>query len=110
VELFTGLVFVTLPLAFSYHIAHNLNHLVREGTGLQALLLNPLGTDTQALTMLEKHDRHFDMLISPGSNIRIFPQENRFRLESDGENLGFGPFEFTVLPRALKVVIGEKNF
>jgi diacylglycerol kinase family enzyme len=45
-----------------------------------------------------------------GSNIRIFPQENRFRLESDGENLGFGPFEFTVLPRALKVVIGEKNF
>ncbi len=62
--LFTGLVFVTLPLAFAYHIAHNLNHLVREGTGLQALLMNPLGTDTQALTMMEKHERHFDMLIS----------------------------------------------
>lgn len=62
--LFTGLVFMTLPLAFAYHIAHNLNHLVREGTGLQTLLLNPLGTDTQALTMMEKHERHFDMLIS----------------------------------------------
>ena len=63
-ELFTGLVFVTLPLAFSYHIAHNLNHLVREGVGLQALFLNPLGTGTQPLTMMEKHARHFDMLIS----------------------------------------------
>ncbi len=63
-ELFTGLVFVTLPLAFSYHIAHNLNHLVREGAGLQALFLNPLGIDTQPLTMMEKHERHFDMLIS----------------------------------------------
>ena len=63
-DLFTGLVFVTLPLAFAYHIAHNLNHLVREGSGLQALFLNPLGTNTQALTMMEKHERHFDMLIS----------------------------------------------
>lgn len=63
-ELFTGLVFVTLPLAFSYHIAHNLNHLVREGAGLQALFLNPLGIDTLPLTMMEKHERHFEMFIS----------------------------------------------
>ncbi len=63
-ELFTGFVFVTIPLAFSYHIAHNLNHLVREGGGLYALLLNPLGIDTLPLTMMEKHQRHFDMLIS----------------------------------------------
>ena len=62
--LFTELVFVTLPLAFAYHIAHNLNHLIREGSGFQAILLNPLGTDTQALTMMEKHERHFHMLIS----------------------------------------------
>jgi polyferredoxin len=62
--LFTGLVFITLPLAFAYHIAHNLNHLVREGAGLFALFLNPLGTDTLPLTMMAKHNRHFDMLIS----------------------------------------------
>jgi hypothetical protein len=63
-ELFTGLVFVTLPLAFSYHIAHNLNHLVREGSGLYELFMNPLGKETLPLTMMEKHQRHLDMLIS----------------------------------------------
>jgi polyferredoxin len=63
-NLFTGLVMITLPLAFTYHIAHNLNHLVREGTDLLSIFLNPLGTDTLALTMMEKHQRHFDMLIS----------------------------------------------
>ena len=63
-NLYTGMVLVTLPLAFAYHIAHNLNHLVREGTGLLALFLNPLGIGTQPLTSMEKHQRHFDMLIS----------------------------------------------
>ncbi|HEB56279.1 MAG TPA: 4Fe-4S binding protein [Gammaproteobacteria bacterium] len=62
--LFTGMVFVTLPLAFTYHLAHNLNHLVREGVGLAAMFLNPLGIGLAPLSMAEKHQRHFDMLIS----------------------------------------------
>ncbi|VAX12017.1 Nitrogen assimilation regulatory protein [hydrothermal vent metagenome] len=62
--LFTGMAFVTLPLAFAYHIAHNLNHLVREGVGLAAMFLNPLGIGLAPLSMAEKHQRHFDMLMS----------------------------------------------
>ena len=63
-RLFTGLAFVALPLAFAYHLAHNLNHLVREGDGLGALFANPLGLDAQPLSMMEKHARHLDLLIS----------------------------------------------
>ena len=53
-----------LPLAFAYHLAHNLNHLVRESSGFSALLRNPLGLSTQPLSMMEKHSRHLEMLIS----------------------------------------------
>ncbi len=63
-SLFTGMVFITLPLAFVYHLAHNLNHLVREGVGLAEVFLNPLGSGLAPLSMAEKHQRHFDMLIS----------------------------------------------
>jgi len=61
---FATLAFVALPLAFAYHLAHNLNHLIREGAGLTAVLENPLGTGLAPLSMMEKHARHFDMLIS----------------------------------------------
>ncbi len=56
--------FISLPLAFSYHMAHNLNHLVREGSGAWSVILNPLGSGTLPLTMAEKHQRHMDMWIS----------------------------------------------
>ena len=63
-KLFSSFVFASLPLAFSYHLAHNLNHLVRESSGIGALLLNPFGLDTQPLSMMEKHARHQDILLS----------------------------------------------
>ena len=62
--LFTGMVFVTLPLAFVYHLSHNLNHLVREGVGLTELFMQPFGIGLAPLSMAEKHQRHFEMLIS----------------------------------------------
>jgi len=61
---FSSMAFVAIPLAFSYHMAHNLNHLIREGAGLLSVFSNPLGKGTLPLTMMEKHQRHFDMLIS----------------------------------------------
>ena len=64
---FSTLAFVALPLAFAYHMAHNLNHLIREGAGLTDIFLNPLGIDTAPLTMMEKHMRHSDMLFSQTS-------------------------------------------
>jgi len=63
-QAFSVLAFASLPLAFSYHIAHNLNHLVRESHDWLALIMNPLGSDTLPLSMMEKHQRHLDMIIS----------------------------------------------
>ncbi len=42
---FSNFSFALLPIAFSYHICHNLGHLLREGKGLERVILNPLGTD-----------------------------------------------------------------
>lgn len=79
-RVFSAFAFVALPLAFTYHMAHNLNHLMREGTGLGEVFRNPLGTGTVPLTMMEKHERHFDMLIS---------QDVLFALQSGLMILGF---------------------
>jgi len=62
--LFAGFAFVSLPLAFAYHLAHNLNHLLQESRGLAALFANPLGIDVQPLSMAAKHERMMSPLIS----------------------------------------------
>jgi polyferredoxin len=61
---FSSFAFVALPLAFSYHMAHNFNHLIRESGGVLAVIMNPLGIGTQPLSMAEKHQRHMDMWLS----------------------------------------------
>jgi hypothetical protein len=63
-KLISGFAFIALPLAFAYHLAHNLNHLVRESNGFSSLLSNPFGRNAQPLSVMEKHMRHMDMLIS----------------------------------------------
>jgi len=63
-QLFAKLAFVSLPLAFVYHIAHNLNHLIRESRGFTDVLLNPLGRDTLPLSSGELHMRHMNPLLS----------------------------------------------
>ena len=62
-RMFSTLAFVSLPLAFAYHLAHNLTHLLREGDGLFAVFAKPLGVGTLPLSMAEKHARHLDLLI-----------------------------------------------
>ncbi len=69
-HLFSLFVFAVLPIAFSYHISHNLNHLVNEIYGLGSVLVNPLGTDTQPLSMAEIHNRHASALI-PASLLHL---------------------------------------
>ena len=64
-QIFSGFAFVSLPIAFCYHVAHNMNHLLRESGNLKAVLLNPLGIDTQPLSMMEKHQRAMEMMMSP---------------------------------------------
>jgi len=62
-NLFSDYAFALLPLAFSYHIAHNLSHLFREGKGIAAILLNPLGLNTLPMSMAEKHARHMALVM-----------------------------------------------
>ncbi len=77
---FSNFAFVALPLAFTYHMAHNLNHLIRESDGVWAVVLNPLGTNTLPLSMAEKHQRHMDMWMS---------QETLFTLQALLMVIGF---------------------
>jgi polyferredoxin len=63
-RIFSTLAFSLLPLAFAYHIAHNLTHLVRESHGFWSVVANPLGRDTLPLTMMEMHYRHMHPLLS----------------------------------------------
>ncbi len=62
-SLFSRLVFVALPLAFAYHLAHNLGHLVRESDGVGKVLINPLGVDALPLSRMELHMRHTGLMI-----------------------------------------------
>jgi len=62
-KVFADLSFVALPLAFAYHLAHNLTHLVRESDGLAAVLANPLGSGALPLTMAERQLRNAHTLL-----------------------------------------------
>ena len=63
-RLFSSLAIATLPLAFTYHIAHNLTHLFRESRGMTDVMLNPLGIDTMPLSSTEMHFRHSQPLVT----------------------------------------------
>ncbi len=62
-KVFSGFAFVSLPLAFAYHLAHNLNHFVRESSDWASIMANPFGRDGYSLTMVEKHMRHVNIMI-----------------------------------------------
>jgi polyferredoxin len=79
-SVFSRFAFAALPLAFAYHLAHNLNHLVREGAGLGAVLVNPLGDGTLPPDAMEKHMRAMQMLI---------PQDAVYAIQSGLMALGF---------------------
>ncbi|MDQ6992879.1 MAG: 4Fe-4S binding protein [Mariprofundus sp.] len=51
-KLFIDMAFMLLPLAFGYHIAHNLTHLWRENSW--SWLLHPFGLPTQALPSMSR--------------------------------------------------------
>ena len=55
--LFSGMAYAVLPLAFAYHLAHNLVHLLREVASIRDVVLNPFGEGALPLSMMEKHMR-----------------------------------------------------
>ena len=62
-RIFSAFAISVLPLAFSYHIAHNLTHLVRESAGFWKVVFNPFGENALPLSMGELHMRHMNPLI-----------------------------------------------
>ena len=62
-RIFSALALSILPLAFTYHIAHNLTHLVRESAGFWSVVANPLGINALPLGMAELHMRHMNPLV-----------------------------------------------
>jgi len=87
-HLFASMAYATLPLALSYHLAHNLTHLVRESAGFSTLVMNPFGTGMQPLTMMERHMR---------MNNLILPEAVIFSLQ-----VGLMIFGFWVAMRVLR--------
>jgi polyferredoxin len=93
--LFTGFAFAALPLAFAYHLAHNLNHLLRESRGLAGLFANPLGSGVLPLSMAEKHAR----MLSP-----LIPQEIIHALQALIIFIGFWIAAQVIVHRGGKLV------
>jgi polyferredoxin len=65
-SLFAVFSFAALPLAFAYHLAHNMDHLMRETGDLLASLLNPLGIGAEPLSMAERHAQMMAPLFPDG--------------------------------------------
>jgi len=63
-RLFSLLALPFIPLAFAYHLAHNLNHLFRESRGMSEVFMNPMGSNSLPLSQHEIHLRHMSPLIS----------------------------------------------
>lgn len=79
-QLFTGFAFTALPLAFAYHLAHNMSHLLRESGDIASVALNPLGTGLDPLSAMEKHER----MMNP-----LFPEPFLFAVQAGLFVLGF---------------------
>ena len=79
-KLFAGFSFTALPLAFTYHLAHNMNHLLREGGGVLSLLTNPLGIGLPPLSGMERHEHMMNL---------FFPEQVMFTLQAGFMVLGF---------------------
>jgi polyferredoxin len=78
--LFAVFSFASLPLAFVYHLAHNLDHLSRESVDLLAMMLNPLGIGLGPLSSFDRHN----LMMDP-----IFPDSVMHGMQASLMVLGF---------------------
>jgi polyferredoxin len=79
-QLFTGFAFTALPLAFAYHLAHNLGHLSRESGDFKSVFASPLGLGLDPLSVADRHERMMNVLI---------PDQVLFALQAGLLVLGF---------------------
>jgi len=79
-RLFSAFPFVALPLAFAYHLAHNMDHLIREGSEFLSVVANPLGSGLAPLSAAERHQQMMSVPI---------PDEWLFTIQAALMVLGF---------------------
>jgi polyferredoxin len=79
-KLFGGFAFTALPLAFGYHLAHNMEHLLGEGGDVLRVLGNPFGWGLAPLTGAERHDIMMQNMV---------PQPVMYALQTGFMVLGF---------------------
>ncbi|MBF0311638.1 MAG: hypothetical protein HQL56_19170, partial [Magnetococcales bacterium] len=96
-RLFLALPFSSLPLAFTYHLAHNMDHLFREGGDLGSLVVNPLGTGLEAMSGMERHQLMMTTL---------FPQDVLFAVQTGLMLIGFWLSVQILRHRAVGVLAG----
>ncbi len=77
-------------------------------------VIKKISVITIALQLKKLYDgsfiKHPKVFSSRGSKVSVSSAKSNFQLEVDGESMGDGPYEFSILPRALRVVVGKKNF
>jgi YegS/Rv2252/BmrU family lipid kinase len=77
-------------------------------------VIKKIGFFTIAMQLKNLYDgsfiNHPKILTDRGEKVRVSSDIPNFQLEVDGEGLGQGPYEFSILPRALKVVVGSVDF
>ena len=79
-KLFGGFAFTALPLAFAYHLAHNMDHLLGEGGDVLRVLANPFGWGLSAMTSAQRHDVMMQTMV---------PQTVMYALQTGFMVLGF---------------------
>lgn len=79
-KLFGGFAFTALPLAFAYHLAHNMEHLLSEGGDLLRVIANPFGWGAVPLTSAQRHDIIMSVVV---------PEDIKFALQTALIVLGF---------------------
>lgn len=79
-KLFGGFAFTALPLAFAYHLAHNMDHLLGEGGDVLRVLANPFGIGLAPLTSAQRHNIMMQ---------NVVPENTIFALQTGFIVLGF---------------------
>jgi YegS/Rv2252/BmrU family lipid kinase len=77
-------------------------------------VIKKIGFFTIAMQLKNLYDgsfiNHPKILTAKGTKVRVSSNIPNFQLEVDGEGLGQGPYEFSILPRTLEVVVGSVDF
>jgi diacylglycerol kinase family enzyme len=87
-----------------------LPHALPDDGRLAATMIEKVGKIDVLLNLPKIFDgrilTHPKVKSAKGTNI-IIESKSRFMLEADGESLGHGPFEFGIIPRAIRVISGS---